>query len=73
MAFDPYEIFKMFFAQNMDDGRGMGSFMNAGGGRPGGAGGFPGGFGGGFPGFTSMPRGGGAAGRGGRGRGGPSF
>lgn len=34
MAFDPNEIFKMFFSQNMEDGGGMGSFMNAGGGRP---------------------------------------
>lgn len=37
MAFDPNEIFKMFFSGGMDDNGGMGSFMNAGGGRPGGA------------------------------------
>ena len=37
MAFDPNEIFKMFFSQNMEDGGGFGSFMNAGGGRSGGA------------------------------------
>lgn len=30
-GFDPNEIFKMFFAQNMEDGGGMGSFMNQGG------------------------------------------
>ena len=52
-AFDPNEIFKMFFAQNMGDDGGFGSFMNAGGGRQGGAQGFPGGFGG-MPGFSSM-------------------
>jgi len=37
MAFDPNEIFKMFFSGGMDDDGGMGSFMNAGGGRAGGA------------------------------------
>lgn len=37
MQFDPNEIFKMFFAQNMSDDNGFGSFMNAGGGRSGGA------------------------------------
>ncbi len=37
MPFDPNEIFKMFFAQNMSDEGGFGSFMNAGGGRGGGA------------------------------------
>lgn len=30
-AFDPNEIFKMFFSQNMEDDGGFGSFMNAGG------------------------------------------
>lgn len=74
MAFDPNEIFKMFFSQNMEDGGGFGSFMNAGGGQRGGAQGFPGGFGGmgGMPGFNmgGAKKGGG---RGGRGAAGPSF
>lgn len=72
-GFDPNEIFKMFFSQNMGDGGGMGSFMNAGGGQRGGAQGFPGGgmggFGGGMPpGFGGMggaKKGGGRGGRGG--------
>ena len=67
MAFDPNEIFKMFFSGGMEDDGGMGSFMNAGGGRRGGAGGFPGGFGG-MPGFGG-PGMGGAKKGGGRGRG----
>ena len=50
----------------MDDDGGFGSFMNQGGGRPGGAQGFPGGFGG-MPGFTTM------GGKKGGGRGGPTF
>ena len=78
MPFDPNEIFKMFFAQNMEDDGGFGSFMNAGGGRRGGAQGFPGGFGGMPPGFGGMgggmpgsakKGGGGAGGR----RSGPTF
>ena len=71
MAFDPNEIFKMFFSQNMEDGGGMGSFMNAGGGRRGGAQGFPGGFGG--MGGGMPPGFGGAKKGGGRGGGGPQF
>lgn len=79
MAFDPNEIFKMFFSQNMEDGGGLGSFMNAGGGQRGGAQGFPGGFGGMGGMGGGMPPGfgpGGArkgGGRGGRGAAGPSF
>ena len=53
MAFDPNEIFKMFFAQNMEDDGGFGSFMNQGGGRSAGAAGF----GGMPPGFGGMPSG----------------
>lgn len=70
MAFDPNEIFKMFFSNNMEDGGGFGSFMNAGGGRGGrgGAQGFSG-FGG-MPGFANMSSG--AKKGGGRGRGGTS-
>ena len=75
-AFDPNEIFKMFFSQGMDDDGGFGSFMNAGGrSTRGGAQGFPGGgmggMGGmgGFPGFNM----GSAKKGGGRGRGGPAF
>ena len=70
MAFDPNEIFKMFFSQNMEDGGGFGSFMNQGGGQRGGAQGFPG-FGGGMggmpPGFGmgGAKKGGGRGGRGG--------
>ena len=69
-GFDPNEIFKMFFSQNMGDEGGFGSFMNQGGraqGFPGGMGGF-----GGMPGFANMG-GGGRGGRGAAGASGPSF
>ena len=68
MGFDPNEIFKMFFAQNMEDDGGFGSFMNQGGGRSAGAAGF-GGMPPGFGGMGGMP---GGASRGGRG-GNPTF
>lgn len=67
MGFDPNEIFKMFFAQNMEDDGGFGSFMNQGGGRGGGAAGF-----GGMPGFGGMGGMPGASRGGGRG-GNPTF